>query len=189
MLWCEEISYFIEKFATFQKDYSGPKIRHSSEGLREMRNTCPKKNKLVDGKFFDYLNFLERYDTQFCNGESIIHEDILPKNIIRNDKGKLFLIDFERVKRGPLIMEAAASILYSFMGSGRHLNEIYGSFGSIFSKRLDIDLADLRLAIAHKAGEYLLAKSLGCYRGKTKDKEIRKAERFFTEAVGLAGLV
>jgi len=181
-LWCDEISSFIKLFFEFQREYAGSKITYQRKGIRELVAQCGKGISLSQ-EYVGPINALSQLDLEFCGGDSIIHGDILPKNIIRTPNNDLVLIDFEKVMRGTPEVEIASSILYSYMGTGIDLERVYDSFLSSLQGKVPINVSKLKAAIAHKAAEYLLHKNIDHNLGQTKEKEIKKAERFFSEAL------
>jgi len=181
MLWCDEVSFFIRLFHEFQKGYNGPRINHQRKSLGELVRLC-------DRVHFpkEYLNVIQRLSQahlELDERDSIIHGDILSKNIIKTPNNKLVLIDFEKVMLGTGEDEAASSIFYTYMGTGLDLMRVYNTFLSSLQGKMLIDTDDLRMDVVQRAGEYLLHKNINHNLGKTKRKEIAKAERYFSKAL------
>lgn len=182
MLWCDEVSSFIKLFFEFQKEYAGPKITYQRKGIGELITMCNKEIYFPQ-EYLEPIHILSQLDSEFCEGDSIIHGDILPKNIMRTPNNNLVLIDFEKVMRGTREGEVASSIFYSHMGTGIDLKDVYDAILSSLQGKVPIDKPKLKAAITHKVAEYLLHKNINHNLGQTKRKEIKKAERFFSGAL------
>ena len=133
----------------------------------------------------DYLIDLSKFDKEICGGDSIIHGDILPKNIIQSLERKLNLIDFEKIMSGNLVGEIASSIFYSYLGTNLDLKKVYDSFSENIQEKMDLNLLDLKTAIAHKSAEYLVHRKINSNLGISKTREAIKAEGFFLQAIKL----